>query len=175
MKYTYEIKQDELAENPRDEFDTLSVFYGLSGHYLIGGKNDVELRYRDSLEDEIKDLRKEGAVIVEFSSNNGPCYAIVTVSKLKDEYLKHGYSMRKAKYWARRCAQEEIEEFLAWGNGEVYGYEVTDDDGEVVDSCWGFYGESGRKEAESEAKSFIEWKMKDDQEQEVLINACLAI
>lgn len=35
----------------------------------------------------------------------------------------------------------DVETYGQYVNGEVYGYTVTDPaDGEVVDSCWGFYG-----------------------------------
>ena len=34
----------------------------------------------------------------------------------------------------------QIETLDHWHNGRVYGYIVTDDDGEEGDSCWGFYG-----------------------------------
>jgi hypothetical protein len=173
--YTYRIEQDDFSSNPRDEFDNLSTFYGVSGRYLVGGKNDHSYHYRNNLNDEIKALRKAGAVIVEFESNAGTCYAVVEESQLQNEYIKHGYTMRKAKYWARHCAQGEINTWLAWGNGEVYGYIVEDQDGAHVDSCWGFYGEDGRKDAEQEAKSIIEWHIENDQEQERLINISFAI
>ena len=175
MKYTYRIEQDDDASNPRDEFDNLSTFYGVSGSYLVGGKQDIEFHYRDSLEDEIKALRKQGAVIEEFSSNAGTCYAVVERSQLKKEYLDHGYSMRKALYYARQCAKGEIETFLAWAEGEVYGYIVEDEDGEHLDSCWGYYGDDGRKYAEQEAESYIAWKLEDDEKQEHLINVSCAI
>lgn len=34
----------------------------------------------------------------------------------------------------------ELGEYGAYISGDVYGYVVKDPDGEVVDSCWGFYG-----------------------------------
>jgi len=36
----------------------------------------------------------------------------------------------------------EIKEVHQYINGEVYGYEVYNDNGEVVDSCWGFYSDN---------------------------------
>ena len=50
----------------------------------------------------------------------------------------------------------------AYENGEVYGWiveEISTEDGEPasehIDSCWGYYGEEGRKFAIEEAKSLI--------------------
>ncbi len=154
MKHvTLEIIQDEYPSNPRDDFDHISTFYGpKNSRYLIGGKKDIEIDYYD-LEDTIKAFRKEGAVIVEFDSNAGTCYAVVERSQLQKEYLGFGYSMRKALYWARQCTKGEISEYLAYANGEVYGYKVMDANGEELDSCWGFYGEEYcREEGESSAQ-----------------------
>lgn len=36
----------------------------------------------------------------------------------------------------------EVETYSAWANGEVYGWEVLDPQGEQVDSCWGYIGET---------------------------------
>lgn len=155
MEYKHvklEIVQDENAPNPRDEFSSLSEFYGVRGRYMVGGKIDHDFAYRDSLERHINYLRKARAVIVEFTSDAGDCYAVVEREKLQKEYLQHGYSMRKALYWARQCAKGEVKEWLNWCNGDVYGYTVTDLEGNHIDSCWGYYGEEyAREEGESAA------------------------
>lgn len=156
-KYEYRLEQDQNAGNPRDEFDNLSTFYAVSTpRYITGGKKDVEFQYRDDLDETIRELKKQGAVIVEgYAPNTGTFYAVIERNALKSEYLDNGYSMRKALYHARRVAQGEISEWNAWADGEVYGYIVTDTTtGEEVDSCWGFYGE---KYAEEEAKSAVKY------------------
>ena len=169
-KYSYTIEQDTDASNPRDEWDNLSTFYGSSSRYNVGGKKDVEYLYSESLKEQIEQLRKEKAVIVEFSSNAGTCYAVVERSQLKKEYLDYRYSMRKALYYARKSAQGEIDTFLAWANGEVYGYQVKGENGEILDSCWGFYGEWGYEEAEKEAKAIIaDYEDKDTAEDNTIL------
>lgn len=50
----------------------------------------------------------------------------------------------------------EIEEMDTWARGEVYGYVVETLDGNVLDSCWGFMGDDGLKEARNEAESYAE-------------------
>jgi hypothetical protein len=153
MKHvTYEIVQDDYPSNPRDEFDHISTFYGpKNSRWTIGGKKDIEL---DDLEGTIKDFRREKAIIVEFESNAGTCYAIVERDQLHKEYLQYGYSMRKALYRARQCAKGEITEWLAYANGEVYGWIVKDNDGNTLDSVWGYYG---YEFAEQEAKENAEY------------------
>lgn len=45
--------------------------------------------------------------------------------------------------------------------GNVWGFEVVDSDEDHVDSCWGFYGDSGKEEALKEAKSVIDNQVPD--------------
>lgn len=50
----------------------------------------------------------------------------------------------KPKTWredARRVMRQEVATYDAYLTGDVVGYVTTDEDGEHVDSCWGFYPE----------------------------------
>lgn len=53
---------------------------------------------------------------------------------------------------ALRLLRGEVETFDQYLRGDVYGYTITDKDGDEVDSCWGFYG---IKYAEEEAQSAL--------------------
>lgn len=163
--FEYEIEVDTYARNPRDEFDNLSRFLcPSSSRYITGGKTDLEFHPNDDGGENLRWLKKQKALIVEFYNPNvGTCYAFVTREQLKKEYLDHGYSMRKAMYHARKCAQGEIDIYLAWANGEVYGYTIKDDDGNIVDSCWGFYG---YKDCEEEVKAQIKYLEEQEREED---------
>jgi hypothetical protein len=55
----------------------------------------------------------------------------------------------------------EVETYSQWANGEVYGYDVQDKEGNSLDSCWGFYGidycrEEALSQAEYSAKTLTE-------------------
>jgi hypothetical protein len=50
-----------------------------------------------------------------------------------------------------RVLRAEVEDYDSYLRGEVYGYRVFDDDGDEVDSCWGFLGDEGLKDARQEA------------------------
>lgn len=41
---------------------------------------------------------------------------------------------------ARECLRSEVKVYDQHLRDDCYGFEITDEDGEVVDSCWGFYG-----------------------------------
>lgn len=67
-----------------------------------------------------------------------------------------------AKEWAgdkedaRKYLLAELETYNAYLDGDVYGYEVTDCDGNVVDSLYGLYGLSyAREEAEAALEFYV--------------------
>lgn len=68
--------------------------------------------------------------------------AILTKQELDEEF--HGDEDK-----ARKCLEGELESFTDWSNGTIYAYVVESKDGDVLDSCCGFYGLDF---AETEAK-----------------------
>lgn len=43
-----------------------------------------------------------------------------------------------------------LDQWNAWANGETFGYRLLDPSGEIVDECWGFYGQYWDEKPESE-------------------------
>jgi len=66
--------------------------------------------------------------------------------------LKEWESCENPGQAAKDCIETLAEELHYYHNGEVYGYAVKYK-GEVLDSCWGFYGKDW---AEQSAKDFID-------------------
>ena len=60
----------------------------------------------------------------------------------------------KVREKALKCLRGEIEELDRYIRGEVYGYQVFDPEGEVVDSCWGYYCDADY--CLQEGESFVE-------------------
>lgn len=50
---------------------------------------------------------------------------------------------------AKACLEAEVKVYDQFLRGDVYGYQIENDSGEVLDSCWGYYGQD---ECESESK-----------------------
>jgi hypothetical protein len=46
---------------------------------------------------------------------------------------------------ALECLRAELTTWDQWARGDIYGYTIEDPSGEVVDSCWGFYGNEAVK------------------------------
>ena len=75
----------------------------------------------------------------------------------------------------RKDARGFLESYTAWCNGWGYGYSVEDDEGETLDSCWGYFDEDYCKQ---EATSSAQWHAEDrrrhraeEAEQEALLQA----
>jgi len=68
--------------------------------------------------------------------------------------------------------REEYDQYLRC---EVYGYIIEDEDGNHVDSCWGYYGgeEYARSVGESQLECFIH-KDREQAELAAIDEACLA-
>lgn len=62
---------------------------------------------------------------------------------------------------AERIAKGVVEEWNMYLSGHVYGFVAEDEDGEMIESCWGFYGDSGIEQAISEAKSAIDCELEE--------------
>ena len=67
--------------------------------------------------------------------------------------------------------RSEVEIFSQYVNGEVYGYtvhEICNECGEEreseIDSCWGFYGDYEKSGLLDEAKSIIDYELKQKEE-----------
>jgi hypothetical protein len=60
---------------------------------------------------------------------------------------------KKKRETIERILRSEVATFAQYLEGDVYGIVITDPDGEVVESCWGFYGFDYAKE---EAASMLQ-------------------
>jgi hypothetical protein len=79
-------------------------------------------------------------------------FIYVTRARIVEEY---GDDSPESREQARRCMLAEIETYDQYLRGDVYGYTVEDEAGNVLDSCWGFYGtEYAMDEARAAAECY---------------------
>jgi len=72
----------------------------------------------------------------------------------KQKWVVHAKRMTsKMREKAEACLCAEVKLYDRYLTGDVYGYIIEDDDGNRIDSCWGFYGD---KDAVSQAKEMAE-------------------
>lgn len=94
---------------------------------------------------ELDAMIKSGkAVPLEYYKHSGCIYRPATEDNgtepdgfiiFEDAYIKDVSYDDRQKY-----AAGDLETYTQWANGEVYGYRVTDQDGEEIESLYGVYG-----------------------------------
>jgi hypothetical protein len=70
----------------------------------------------------------------------------------------------KTKVKALKVVEGLIETWNDYLSGQVYGFIVENAEGKHIDSCYGFYGDEGMKYAIAEAKSIIDYNVKEHEE-----------
>lgn len=75
-------------------------------------------------------------------------FIVATAETIEKEWTAYGNPDPQEA--ALECLRCEVETYGQWANGEVYGFTI-EHDGEVIESCGGFYG-LGHFEAEAEAE-----------------------
>lgn len=181
MTLTLQIKQDIDPQNPRTEWDNLGVMVCFHNRYGLGDESDLRSDSFSGWDDVENHLRREcGAVIVlplylydhggitirtePFSCpwDSGPVGFIYAT---RDGILK-GYGRdpkkniltKKLKEQARECLKSEVTSYDQFLRGDVYGFVIEDEDGDHVDSCWGFFGEDYCRE---EGERVLKWHQKE--------------
>ena len=66
-------------------------------------------------------------------------YVYVDREKVLKEYSAKALT-KAVREKATACLKQEVATYDEYLTGQVYGYVVEDEEGEHVDSCWGFYG-----------------------------------
>lgn len=74
---------------------------------------------------------------------------------------------KKRREQILRSLEVEIETFDSYCKGEVYGFVVEDEEGEHIDSCYGYYGDDGMKDAIYDAKDTIDSVLKAREIEEI--------
>ena len=152
------IKQDTDAEAPFSY--GITIYYNQSSRYTLGEQN-VSATTLFDLERASKD--KDGDIY------GFPVYAMVhgTISLRLTPFYCPFDSGRSgivtvdkeqvaSEEEAREAAKSHVEAYSQYIGGDVYGYEITDESGERLESCWGFYGfDYCKKEATASASHIL--------------------
>lgn len=85
-------------------------------------------------------------------------WVFVTYEEIRKEF-KAKKVTKKLLEKTGKILEGEVKTFDDYLRGNVYGFIAETEDGEHIDSCWGFYGDT--KYPIAEAKSSIDWYIKD--------------
>lgn len=183
-KYTVNIIPDECAESPR-EWDNLGTIYSNHRNWNPDGHTMDEILKDDA--EYIQDLRSDFKrdyvyFAIHMMDHSSYAFSLASIDAKRNNYA--GYYMgfdcgtfgvmavSKAKirqeYGCKRitkkimervesCLNGEIKTFEAYANGYVYGFEVEDENGDVIDSCWGFFdSDDAMEQGKDSAKYYME-------------------
>lgn len=170
------IYYDENADSPR-EWDNLGTIYSNHRDYNLDNHKIDELLEEDGRlhTDELDKYfiwlpvyAYEHSGITVSTGHGYPyndrwdsgLFGIIAVSKarVRKEYgWKNITKERRQKI--EGYLRNEIKTLDDYFTGQVFGFVSEDADGEHVDSCWGYYGYEGMKDAIEEAKSAIDYEL----------------
>lgn len=183
------ILPDASATSPR-EWENGSLFFGWHKRKNIG--DDKPHAFRDSQafdgwDDVERAIREEYDPIALFPvymlDHSGVAFSIDGFSCPWDSgqvgFIFVPRSM--ADHWSADVAviekglRAELDAYQTWANGWCVGY-VVEEDGEELDSCWGFYSEEdARTQAEASVRFITTQREKRETEVEALVRTGFAL
>lgn len=159
-----EIIQDISCSNPLEDIDFTSKFIFFGKHSNIGHDHNIMLprQYNsrfDFMEQGCIDVKKNFKWVllirpIHYYEHSGSSISYKYQYPYNDRWDSGtiGFQIVTRADWKSyhggkqthenilNCMNGEVELLDQWLQGDVYGFRITDDKGDEVDSCWGFYG-----------------------------------
>ena len=174
--YTVKIIPDSDAQNPRTDFDHLGTMvywhrrycigdvdgqkeYGSAGDFLTWAKANWAVYLPVYLYDHSVRRVSTSSFLGRAQHAEWDSGQVGFIYVTRENILKEFGTGKKLAVSKRikdqvvKCLTSEVEVYDQFLAGDVYGYVIEDENGENVESCWGFYGEKYCKE---EATSVLE-------------------
>jgi len=161
---TLEIVQDTDPQNPRTSFDNLGTLLFSHRRYnnfgdekkakdLVGSTDSNDYRRfinrKDVISLPVWMYDHSGTTIKVSRSGKNPFHCpwdsgllgwiVVTKKQVSKEYGWKVLTKERIEE-IKTYLEGEIEILDQFMTGEVYGFRILDENGEEIDSCWGFYG-----------------------------------
>lgn len=148
------IKQDNYPESPR-EWSNLGSFYTTKNNRYISREIEIDgFEFGSDAGSDIERLSKLGYIAIPVSIYDHSSWTVftgvangwdsgcigfyvVSREKIREDFKCKRIS-KKLLTRVKNIMESEIKEFDRYVQGEVWGFEITKD-GELLDSCWGFY------------------------------------
>ena len=168
------IEQDDNYESPR-EWDNLGTMVCFHRRYDLGDKHEYrsdDYSGWDELEKEL--VKEEDAVVIlplflydhggitmnvggfECPWDSGQVgFIFVSREKILQEWERKILSKKLLKR-VEEVLRGEVKTYDQYLTGDVWGYIIEDDDGEHLDSCWGFYGHDYCEQEAQEALAYLQ-------------------
>ena len=159
MKLTLRIEQDSDATSPSDWED--SNLFIVANHRKCFIPETGQRRITGTAAELVRKYVKTHWVFpLEAYIHSGVVLALSGEGNFPDRHWdvsQLGHVFAAKSEWrlsksAYKAALSKVNEWNQYLSGDVWGCTVEDEDGNTVDSCWGFYG---REYAESEGKNML--------------------
>ena len=154
-KRTLKIHQDTHGCNPRTD-DNLGQIVSWSSKYNLGEENLNPRDYKSLQDVQNKNLTKNDIYLPVYMMDHSGISIRTTpyqcrfdssqvgIIKVSKEKIRQEYGCKKVTKKileiVNRVLQAEIETYNQYLTGDIYSFTVEDEDGEVLDSCAGFFG-----------------------------------
>ena len=180
--YTCRVVYDPDPQSP-DDWDTLGTIYANSQNHTPQNHTLDEIMVEDETDDAGMHIDPNYIFIRIYAYEHGGIALYASTSPQRcgwDEYLFGVMAVHKDKAAKEfgditnvenyekvmKCLEGEIECWDMYYRGQVFGYEVLDEDDNGVDSCWGFYGYEGADEAMAEGIGIIDYRVDEAERKE---------
>ena len=181
--YIIKIVRDKASEDPRS-FDSLGSMLCWHKNLMIGDVHSWGIKAFEEYLKTPKDFEKA-------LSENRPAIVLpiylydhgnITIStspfsckwdsgqvgylyiKRKEVEREYGKITSEILEKVKTLLEGEVETYDHYLTGNVYGFEVESLDGEQLDSCYGWYGDSSKSGVITEAKAVVDSIVKRDEE-----------
>jgi hypothetical protein len=173
-EYTIEIHRNDCGESPR-EWDNLGEMVCFHNRYDLGDRHSYTVHQANELAG-----KREMIVLplylydhsgITMSTSPFSCpwdsgqvgYIWVPLERVKKEWNVRRVS-KKLRANVLECLRAEVKNYDDYLTGNVWGYVVKDDDGNDLDSCWGFFGDYDDESygALQQAHKYVDWHRTQD-------------
>jgi hypothetical protein len=157
----YKIERDTFPLNPRDEenIGTIAFVHNryVSGDTIVSSQEIEDLINNQNIITLPVYAYIHGSISLNTTGFNCPWDSgqigciYVTKNKIRDVYNTKRVTKTLVEK-VKSVLRAEIEICHNFINDEVYGYVISDDSGNILQSCWGYYG---YEDAENAAKEIV--------------------
>ena len=171
--YAIEVYYDSDPISPR-EWDNLGTMVCFHNRYNLGDEHNYEPEEIIELVQR-KDVIALPLYLYDHSGITMSCnliypfndrwdagqvgFIFVDYATIREEYgCKYVTSAMKKKIIS--YLENEVDVYDEYLVGNVYGFKVVNDEGEEIDSCWGYYGDINKSGLLDEAKGTIDYEIK---------------
>lgn len=161
---TVEIVSDPDPSNPRTEFDHMGKMVCCHRRYNLGDEQMDAEAITEIASDEnnlclplcLYDHSGITMNTTGFSSPWDSSQVGIIYMSLETVAKEYGDTTQDSRNKAIKYMKGEVEEYDHYLRGDVWGFIVKDEDGNELNSCWGFYGaEYCLAEGKSQAESML--------------------